>query len=74
MILRVLRAASEEFGASTITYHQESFRAILILFPPFRELARPVMGTNFLVESERTHCCTLIDIFVYIYTSKEKSI
>ena len=36
VILRVLRAASEELGASTITYHQESFRAILILFPPFR--------------------------------------
>ena len=31
MILRVLRATSEELGASTITYHQESFRAILIL-------------------------------------------
>ena len=38
------------------------------------ELARLVMGTIFLVESERakrakrTHCCTIVDIFtVYIY-------
>ena len=37
MILRLLRATSEELGASAITYHQESFRTILILFPPFRE-------------------------------------
>ena len=36
VILRVLRAASEELGALTITYHQEIFSAILILFPPFR--------------------------------------
>ena len=31
--------------------------------------ARFLMGTIFVVESERakrTHCCTLIDIFVYI--------
>ena len=34
VILRVLHAASEELGASTSTYHQESFRAIPILFPP----------------------------------------
>ena len=36
VILRVLRATSEELGAVAITYHQESFRVILILFPLFR--------------------------------------
>ena len=38
------------------------------------------MGTTYLVESERaqrakrTHCCTLIEIFVYIYTIQVKKI
>ena len=29
------------------------------------ELALYKMGTIFLVESERTHCCTLIEILLY---------
>ena len=36
VILCVLSATSEELGASAITYHQESFREILIFSPPFR--------------------------------------
>ena len=41
--------------------------SILFLKTKRNDLARPVMGTIFLVENERakrTHCCTLIEIFV----------
>ena len=44
--------------------------SILFLKTKRNDLARPVMGTIFLVESERakrTHCCSLIEILLYIY-------
>ena len=41
MILCVLHATSEELGASATTWHQESFRSIMILFPLFRACVIP---------------------------------